>query len=198
MADETQSLCEIIIKIAQTPCVTLKSANSILGVAPVVLPCLFRVVACILFNIPIIRVVIFVVFDFNTNFTFYNQINWSRCRRITPVHPEKGIQGHPGLKPTNKFRPESFDRGCIWKDGRMKGSWVTYCHCLHLTVRRLCTWGPRSVANLCKYLLSPRLKAVQLVPRYLLFCWLHFEYSILPESRVQNAQFHACRLEPLN
>lgn len=31
MADETQSLCEIIIKIAQTPCVTLKSATASLG-----------------------------------------------------------------------------------------------------------------------------------------------------------------------
>jgi len=117
MADETQSLWEIIIKIAQTPCLTLKSATASLGW--LLQNFLFFFPgggwAGILFNIPVIRVVIFVVFDFNTNFTFYNQINWSRCRRITPV--EKGYKDTQGLSQQTSSGRSSIGDAFAGKEG---------------------------------------------------------------------------------
>jgi len=71
--------------------------------------------AGILFNIPVIRVVIFVVFDFNTNFTFYNQINWSRCRRITPV--EKGYKDTQGLSQQTSSGRSSIGDAFAGKEG---------------------------------------------------------------------------------
>lgn len=99
-----------------------------------------------LFNIPVIRIVIFVVplrvFDFNTNFTFYNQINWSRCRRITSwtgLSPARdAVETHRRKGVARGRHRVSSPRGCLSLaafDAPSLGR----------------TWDPRSVANLCKY-----------------------------------------------
>lgn len=155
-----------------------------------------------LFNIPVIRIVIFVVplrvFDFNTNFTFYNQINWSRCRRIT---------SWTGLSQARDAVETHTERGSQQR-GMVRGGGTGYlargvaCHWLHLTLRRLGARETREAlliyANIDtdserrreaqEHGQEQRLcasQAVKLVPRYLLFCQ-NFEYFIsldLPNSK---------------
>lgn len=157
-----------------------------------------------LFNIPVIRIVIFVVplrvFDFNTNFTFYNQINWSRCRRIT---------SWTGLSQPRDAVETQTERGSQQR-GMGRGGGTGYlargvaCHWLHLTLRRLGARETREAlliyANIDTGSETRRgaqehgqgqrqrlcaSQAVKLVPRYLLFCQ-NFEYFIsldLPNSK---------------
>lgn len=155
-----------------------------------------------LFNIPVIRIVIFVVplrvFDFNTNFTFYNQINWSRCRRIT---------SWTGLSQARDAVETQTERGSQQR-GMVRGGGTGYlargvaCHWLHLTLRRLGARETREAlliyANIDtdserrreaqEHVQGQSLcasQAVKLVPRYLLFCQ-NFEYFIsldLPNSK---------------
>lgn len=88
------------------------------------------------------------------------------------LHPSKRDTRQQGLS-----QQTSSSKGCRSAD--FLGPWMGMCQDLIVIVGPVCTWGLLSVANLCKYWLSMKSKAVQLVPRYLLFCSVNFEYSIL-------------------
>lgn len=108
------------------------------------------------------------VFDFNTNFTFYNQINWSRCRRIT----------RDAVDRERERQRDMAQRGRCWKGvGGFCVARGVACHWLHLTVRRSGARETRDAlliyANIDRAnRLWANRKAVKLVPRFLLLCFL--------------------------
>lgn len=90
------------------------------------------------------------------------------------LHPSKRDTRLPGLsQQTSSCKGCTYIHRLPWP---LEGGWWQD---LIVIIGPVCTWGLLSVANLCKYWLSMNSKAVQLVPRYLLFCSLNFEYSIL-------------------